>query len=292
MMRSKIAGACLAAVTITACLGGVAKAGYVQTVLNDSPIAYWRLGEASGLTAANTATTGTTYAGTYLAFSAGDYGQTGALTGSGDFNTSVQFNGLESTAGFSNRVSIPQAVLQSLGTSSFSIEMWVNPSDLTFRGDPFWTNQNNASSMWVGNGVNPTTNTNTKLNWWCDNGVLTSTTQLTTGTWYQIVVTRDTATNFNRLYINGTLDVSGSYASATNYGTVTQAQIGAHTATTLTWNGRIDEVSIYNKALTASEVATHYTTAIVPEPRTFVLVCGGLIGVIRYARRKRKKTAL
>lgn len=274
-------------IACVACLGDVAQAQYLQTVLGDSPIGYWRLGEASGTTAANTATSGTTYAGAYLAFSGTDYGKTGALTGSGDFNTAVQFNGLESPTNVSNRVSIPPALMQSLGTNSYSIEMWVNSADLTYRGDPFNTNVNGGGSMWVGDGLNPTLNTNTRVNWWCDFGVLTSTTSLTTGTWYHIVATRDISTQLNKLYINGALNVSGSYSSAVNLGGITSALIGNHSALSIGWNGRMDEVAIYNTALTASQVANHYNVAIVPEPSS-LLVASGVCGLMWYAWRKRK----
>ncbi len=62
---------------------------YQTTVLNDSPIAYWRLGESSGTTAAsvvNPNTFNSTYSATGVTL-----GQPGALVG--DPGTSIALNG-------------------------------------------------------------------------------------------------------------------------------------------------------------------------------------------------------
>ena len=73
-------------VTITATSSG-GGTGYSQTVLADSPRAYWRLGEASGTSAADASGNGRT--GSYVA--SPTLGVPGALTG--DSNTAVGFNG-------------------------------------------------------------------------------------------------------------------------------------------------------------------------------------------------------
>lgn len=90
-------------------------------------------------------------------------------------------------------------------------------------------------------------------------GLLTSAT-LTAGTTYHVVGTFDgTAT---RLYINGsqvaTTTTAGAIDSNTN-----PVQIGAWGAG-FYFDGRVAEAALYNRALSASEVSTAYTTGSTP----------------------------
>ena len=87
---------------------------YRDAVLADSPAGYWRLGETSGTTAADTSGNGRT--GSYL--NTPTLGQAGALTG--DSNTSVGFDGT------SEHVSVPYS--GALNTASTSLEAWVYPT--------------------------------------------------------------------------------------------------------------------------------------------------------------------
>ena len=96
-------------VTITATSSG-GGTGYSQTVLADSPRAYWRLGEASGTSAADASGNGRT--GSYVA--SPTLGVPGALTG--DSNTAVGFNGS------SQYVNVPY--MAALNPAQFTVEAW------------------------------------------------------------------------------------------------------------------------------------------------------------------------
>src|SRR6202163_2124180 len=88
--------------------------GYSGTILADSPIAYWRLGETSGITAADASGHGN--AGTYTG-AAGAYtlGQPGALFGDADPATKLD--------GLAGHVVVPNSA--SLQTNQVSIELWI-----------------------------------------------------------------------------------------------------------------------------------------------------------------------
>src|SRR2546421_10125355 len=88
--------------------------GYSGTILADSPIAYWRLGETSGITAADASGHGN--AGTY-AGAAGAYtlGQAGALFGDADPATKLD--------GQAGHVVVPNSA--GLQTNQVSIELWI-----------------------------------------------------------------------------------------------------------------------------------------------------------------------
>ena len=90
---------------------------------------------------------------------------------------------------------------------------------------------------------------------------VTGNANLNNNTWYHLIFTWDGTTNANglKLYINGILDkqatstVSGEINSSRDLGIGTELSLGA-----TFFNGSIDNVRIYNKALTATEVKKHY----------------------------------
>src|SRR5712671_4787956 len=90
---------------------------YSSAVLADAPAGYWRLGESSGTTAADSAGHN---AGTYVG--GVTLGQAGAL--SGDSDTSVVLDGSIAT------VQIPDAAALD-PTTQITLEAWIKPSALT-----------------------------------------------------------------------------------------------------------------------------------------------------------------
>ena len=96
-------------------------ASYSASVLADSPLSYWRLGEASGTTAADSS--GANRTGSYL--NTPTLGVGGALTG--DSNTAGAFNGTD------EYVQVPFAA--ALNPASFTVEAWafVTGGQGTFR---------------------------------------------------------------------------------------------------------------------------------------------------------------
>lgn len=81
---------------------------------------------------------------------------------------------------------------------------------------------------------------------------------LNTGQWYHVAYTSDSATNTSKIYINGIQnDPNGSARTDTTTG----MGIGWHAGDTH-FDGLIDEVAIFNRALSASEIATIYAFGI------------------------------
>ena len=79
------------------------------------------------------------------------------------------------------------------------------------------------------------------------------------GEWHHVVGVINGDEKKLMIYIDGNL--SGTYTSYTNpidYTSVDEIYIGAFDATNVPFNGKIDEVRIYNKALSSSEVSTLY----------------------------------
>jgi len=85
------------------------------------------------------------------------------------------------------------------------------------------------------------------------NQSIDSTTSLSADVWYHIVGTYDGSTA--RIYINGSLDASGSTSRNTN---TVNWRIGRSAWGGNYHNGKISNIRLYNKALTASEVLQNY----------------------------------
>ncbi len=101
---------------------------YSSVVLAKGPVGYWRLGEASGPTAADAAGNG--YDGTYLGNPT--FGQSGAIVN--DPDTAIGLNGPDSR----DYVEIPdpdsQAFSQPTSGVGLTVEVWMRPDVLTFPG--------------------------------------------------------------------------------------------------------------------------------------------------------------
>jgi hypothetical protein len=219
---------------------------YMDSVLADSPVAYWRLGEASGTTAADGIRG---RHGSYIGTPTPN--QTGALNG--DANPAVTFNGTSQYAG------VPYDA--ALNPAQFSLEAWAKPTggagnwravagtwsdDLssTARGVGIWANGSNQWTVWAGNGTSPST-------------VVTG-PAITTNTWAHLVATYDGTTL--RLYVNGIL--AGSSTGGFTANTSGPLGISAFNYPTAGWNdffpGQIDEVALYSSALSQTRVQAHY----------------------------------
>ncbi|MCC7451492.1 MAG: hypothetical protein IT324_29050, partial [Anaerolineae bacterium] len=213
-------------------------ASYPNTILADGPISYWRLGETGGTTAADVmgVNPGTITGGVTL-------GVTGALASDG--NPAMRFNGSNSY------VNVPHnAVLNIKG--DITLEAWANPAVLNsldrmivHKGGYQYRLGLNNSNKWYGrvyisgspyDVVAPTT--------------------AAVGRWDYIAMTRSGSTL--TLYINGVAVATGT-ASGSLVTTSNALAIGRKGSLSEAYfNGAIDEVAIYNKALTADQIAAHY----------------------------------
>jgi len=215
---------------------------YRSTILADSPVAYWRLGEASGTTASDE-----------IGSSDGSYGgdvtlgETGALAG--DSNTSV------SLAGSSTRYD--GITVSSLDTADYSsgitIELWVDWDSTNYGGfavearadgnnrvfldcrdaSPAWSFR--IGGTWNGGGTKPGAG--------FQDG------------WHLYAFTFDGTTA--KTYRDGVLQNTQS-ASATPFDP-TSMGIGQGPTGYNVFVGGLDEVAIYNSALSATELLAHYT---------------------------------
>jgi hypothetical protein len=211
--------------------------GYSGSVLGTSGlVSYWRLGETSGTAASDSrGSNNGTYTGGFT------LNQGGALTG--DSNPSVAVNG---STGY---VNVPNASNLS-PSSALSVEAWVYPTVGT--STQRWVSKFNQYTL----RLMSTQKAQLELGIGAGFPSVTDSSNLSLNTWHHVVGTYDGATM--KLYVDGS-----QKASAAQTGAVTQSS-NALTLSSLSgssefFNGRLDEVAIYNRALSATEVQTHYT---------------------------------
>jgi hypothetical protein len=170
-------------------------------------------------------------------------------------------------------------------TASFSI--WATLGTQSDAGDMLFTaNGTRGTDLWLYPGCNAIF-----WNTWdsCANPFNggAEPTDLRDGNFHHYVVINDQSSNSTSLYIDGDLFGTAGYrnASGSNF------QVGAAPASRAWgWDGKIDEVYIYDTALSSSDVSSLYTTGSVqvPEPTTLAIFALGMMGL---ASRRFKKNS-
>jgi hypothetical protein len=219
---------------------------YRNTILDSSPISYWRLGETSGTGAADSNGSNT---GTYA--NSPTLGQAGALAG--DSDSSI---GLDGTT---QNVTVPDSA--SLRPSRISVEAWVKPDSASI-GEFDSPLMKTSNDSWTDGYGLFYRSSGTTMNFYVNSWGLAVAATIPLDQWTHVVGTYDGATV--SLYLNGTLAASTAYSTpithATNVLYIGSAATGSGTAgpAGYFWAGNIDDVAVYDKALTATAIQLHY----------------------------------
>lgn len=313
----------LSSVLLFATSGAASAAAYSDAVLANNPVAYWRLNETSGAAAVNSASTGASLNGTYTNFAptptansglGGDGPRPTAYKGFETLNYAPHFDrtdttgaGAGTTADYIN-VGNP-AALQI--TQNFTLEAWIKYDVLPALGNSAGiVGKYRGAADDTGAAVNErgyvlALNGAGKLNAAISSGgaflaanSLDGTSTLAANTWYHVAAVYNTngASATLSLYLNGVADGTLTGVSTSVFNTPAPVRIGeqfgllANTGSGATaqgvnfFDGSIDEVAIYNTALTASTIAAHYQSA-VPEPASLGLICLPALALLSRRRR-------
>ena len=226
---------------------------YTSEVLADSPVAYWRLGEASGTVAVDE--TGS-HDGTYLG--SPTLGVPGALVG--DTDTGVTFDG--------SNENVTVGDVLDIGLSDRTLEAWFKisalPSSSAYVMSKAYAGPDNG--RYAAGRIDSTTGKCSAFLHLNATGFQTagSAASVVDGEWHHLVAVLDRSANLD-LYLDGTLEDSAdiSAGSGEDVQTPWPFLIGAYagsdgTTPFLFFPGTLDEVAVYDTALSAARIAAHY----------------------------------
>jgi len=196
-------------------------------------------------------------------------GKNGTLVNGPTYNSanggSLVFNG-------TNQYSSIFAPSPFLGTSLFTFEIWVNFTSIT--GNFGGTNKS-ASLFSGGTGtgtgqaefsilsLNNTSFTPNTISFSRGGGATTGSLSInissliSNGSWYQIVLVRSTL-NSQTVYLNSSSIGIGTVSNSFSDGTTSFGALPGNTSFSQYLNGRISNIKIYNRALSAAEVSQNY----------------------------------
>jgi len=270
-------------ITVLTCSSALEAAPiYSTVVMDDNPNAYWRLGESSGPTAVDqTGNHNGTYSGAVT------LGQTGAIVN--DSNTAVDFTN-SGVVNITNGTGLG-------GTQALSIELWATADTLADYQTLFMRTSSVAWNDGFGLYYYSPTGQN-QLRFFI-NGYSTTfvgATFTTTSSYRHVVATylggQSGSNNVLSIYIDGVLASSfNTTVSSVNFGNG-NAYIGAAPGSpTYSWDGKIDEVSIYSSVLSPEDVAAHYAAGVspVPEPDSMALILTGGLALVLFRKRFSKR---
>jgi hypothetical protein len=182
-------------------------------------------------------------------------------------------NGAQQFNGTTNMVSVPMDASFNWGsTSSFSIEFWMKPKTPTTCEETrvmVGRNETGKVHWWVGCEENKAAfylydNTAT-------GGGVSGTRELTDTAWHHLVAVRDAGTNEIRIYVDGAPDGALSISYANGFDALfTELNVGwLNLGEGYHFPGAIDEVALYDRALTATEILQHYSYGIGITPKGY-----------------------
>jgi hypothetical protein len=221
--------------------------GYPAAVLADGPLAYWRLGEPSG---SRTCVDQSGHGHDATVIGTVTLGVPGALTN--DSNTAVQFDGMSGSIDAGD-------ILDAPSPAPFSWEVWVKPTSIGAFRDFFsritYDTKGNPVAgtymfAWQGAGMN------LGFERWVGGAAVMAvdTPGLTAGAWAHLVGTVD-ASGTGVVFINGVQAGTAGTMGGTVPATAAHILFGASLPCVL------DEIAIYDHALSAQSVAAHWAAA-------------------------------
>ncbi|WP_182113257.1 MULTISPECIES: PKD domain-containing protein [unclassified Actinotalea] len=240
--------------TVTVTVSGTATAGsdYAETVLADEPVAHWRLGEASGPWLRDA-----TGWDDLRARAGATPGAPGALAGETD--TALALDGsAQAHASTTPNIESP---------TTFSVEAWIRTTTtqggriVGFSSAETGTSSYADRQVYMDNqgrlrfGIRPYSGSRV---------VASSTQSYNDGQWHHVVGTADAGGT--HLYVDGVRVASAAPAQGRMYGGYWRVggdslQGWTNRPTNDNFTGDVDEVAVYDRALTHAQVATHLVAA-------------------------------
>lgn len=221
---------------------------WLTEVLADSPVCLYRHAETSGTSLVDSS--GNAHNGAY----AGTLAPASSLVNS-DANGAMTYSAtLKSSVSFASWMSL----------TSFSVMAWMQAPDYTASANPMVVIQkeNSGSTAWY-----LRISSAGKLTWVVTTSTttcsITGATSLVDGAKYLVHATYDAATGVGNAYLNGVLDGTASVAAGSTAAVPGRdLRIGGQSPNaSFNFIGALDEVAMFNGALSSTRAAAHYAAA-------------------------------
>ncbi len=203
----------------------------------DNKVAYWKLNETSGIIASD---------------SSGN-GNDGTLVGNANWTAGRICGGALDLDGNGDYVKTANTTTGlNFAPGSFSVSGWIYPRQVTggWRTILEYDRDNidkNRFGLWL--------NSEGKFHFRVGRDTKNSNQILTSNQWYLLTATYDSISKTMSLYIDGQFDSSGTHSNGFNSANVTKLTIGVRGSEDAEYfDGLVDDIRIYNRALSASEV--------------------------------------
>lgn len=141
-----------------------------------------------------------------------------------------------------------------INNGDFSVSCWIKVSSFAAQGIAVSFGTGGLTDNQINIGV--TSGSKPFFGLYSDD--LTGTTTLSTSTWYHLVVTYVYGSKLQTIYINGTSDSTRTSSGLPSVSSTTF--IGKRASAYDFFNGNVDEISVWNKALSSGDVTTLYNS--------------------------------
>lgn len=171
----------------------------------------------------------------------------GASWVDGKMSKSLLFSG-------GGKVTVPNSSSINNYSGGVTVGLWFKPSTIAAQQAQFGQNGPGYMNFWMNSGTG-----STKLRWETNSGnSITSLSSIVANKWYYAVGVYDSSLGSNqaKLYIDGKLDNQATLTFTTS--TTADITIGAYSASSFPFNGSIDDVRVYKRALGAGEIQALY----------------------------------
>ena len=214
---------------------------YAKEVLADAPLLYWRLDEQSGLTASDASGNGNPG----FVLESVEWNAPGAMAGS----TAAEFGG--------GRIEGPEG-LDFAGTAAFSLEAWIKPAGTQVQYARLISKDTTDSSGRQGWDV-LFDDGNVQFERWLDgSGSFANAAFPDTGDFFHLAITYDGAEM--RIHMDGAQKGSTGSTKAL-IDTAKLLTLGAYNGASNAFIGALDELAIYDHALTLTRIQAHVAAA-------------------------------
>jgi hypothetical protein len=267
--------------------------GYVEAVVVKTPTAYVRLGEATGGFYSATSTHVGTAVGTVTRGASGPDGSSSPIRFAGfeAGNRGVSVVNTPGAVTAQNYIRVPHTTSLNPGTGDFTIEAWLRldqnqAGTATALGKMGGVRNGFALGIFNGNQISGSLRDADGA--FADADFSTQSAALSLNQWHHVVAVFDRnapgVLDQAYLYVDGQLigvTTSAVLKSGNTVGGATQSiggtddfllgALSTASGTGFAFTGLLDEVAIYNYALSAEQVFANYNAAAVPEPRSVAI---------------------